>query len=262
MNNESEEVATTAAATEALSKRLGNIGWRGTWGYLGFWLIVCLIRWDEMTALPLNSLGDFLAGVFGPMAVFWLVLGYLQQGEELKQNTNALTLQVKELRASVKQQAEMVATNREIFDFDKERISSELKRTRQASQPSFDFSGSELYSSAVDITWELHIVNTGERCTRFRVYLNPKNLIPSIEVSGLPNGKSVFETTTEIEYGNTPEFLIKYIDVFGDQHTLDGFYQIINNKGLHIIKFSFLAEATSETKPPSPTAVGDLHHPA
>jgi Fe2+ transport system protein B len=54
--------------------------------------------------MPLNNLGDFLAGVFGPLAIFWLILGFLQQGKELQQNTEALEMQADELKKSVNQE--------------------------------------------------------------------------------------------------------------------------------------------------------------
>jgi hypothetical protein len=34
-------------------------------------------RLPGLKALELNLVGDFLAGVFGPLALLWLVLGYL-----------------------------------------------------------------------------------------------------------------------------------------------------------------------------------------
>jgi hypothetical protein len=57
--------------------------------------------------LKLNELGDFLAGSFGPIAFLWLVLGFLQQGRELKLSTDALHLQAQELKHSVEQQSIM-----------------------------------------------------------------------------------------------------------------------------------------------------------
>ena len=71
---------------------------------------VCLLvlRWQELAGLPLNELGDFLAGSFGPLALAWLVFGYFQQGDELRQGTEALRLQAQELRNSVDQQTELV----------------------------------------------------------------------------------------------------------------------------------------------------------
>lgn len=57
--------------------------------------------------MPLNELGDFLAGAFGPVAFLWLVIGYFQQQKELRLNTEALTLQHEELKKSVEQQQKM-----------------------------------------------------------------------------------------------------------------------------------------------------------
>lgn len=56
----------------------------------------------------LNEWGDYLAGAFSPLAFLWLIMGYQQQGEELKQNTKTLELQVKELKNSVKEQKNSV----------------------------------------------------------------------------------------------------------------------------------------------------------
>lgn len=63
--------------------------------------------WSEFLDLELNELGDFLAGTFGPVAFLWLVLGFLQQGRELKLSTDALQLQAEELKNSVAQQSIM-----------------------------------------------------------------------------------------------------------------------------------------------------------
>lgn len=38
----------------------------------------------ENVLLPSNELGDFLAGAFAPLAFLFLILGYKQQGQELK----------------------------------------------------------------------------------------------------------------------------------------------------------------------------------
>ena len=72
--------------------------------------------WDRLLLLKvmeLNEVGDFFAGVFGPLAILWLVLGFLQQGWELSQSTAALRLQAEELRSSVQQQKELVEVTRE-----------------------------------------------------------------------------------------------------------------------------------------------------
>ncbi|WP_170581199.1 hypothetical protein [Ruegeria arenilitoris] len=75
--------------------------------YLGFFLGLFFKATSFGNRLDLNELGDFLAGVVGPLALFWLVLGFFQQGKELQNNVAALKLQTQELKASVKQQSEM-----------------------------------------------------------------------------------------------------------------------------------------------------------
>lgn len=88
---------------------------------LEFWGILCTVvyllviattvafKFDSFVNLELNALGDFLAGAFGPIAFLWLVLGFLQQGRELKLSTDALQLQAQELKNSVEQQSIMAS---------------------------------------------------------------------------------------------------------------------------------------------------------
>ncbi|MGX5700381.1 hypothetical protein ACWKWF_12365 [Acinetobacter kookii] len=90
--------------------------------------IFCILENFGFEQNNLNSLGDFLAGIFAPVAFFWLILGYVQQGKQLDQNTKALEqqeralqLQIDEMRESVKQQAELVNIQRQQFE-DQQRI--------------------------------------------------------------------------------------------------------------------------------------------
>jgi hypothetical protein len=76
-----------------------------------WWLVGDRIQ--TLQTMDLNEVGDFLAGAFGPMAILWLVLGFFQQGIELRQGTQALLLQAKELQSSVEQQKELVAVTRD-----------------------------------------------------------------------------------------------------------------------------------------------------
>lgn len=76
--------------------------------YIYALLVVILFRFDEFCSLSLNEAGDFFAGAFGPLALAWLIFGYFQQGDELRQGTEALLMQAKELKSSVEQQTAMV----------------------------------------------------------------------------------------------------------------------------------------------------------
>lgn len=78
--------------------------WMGSWrlwagGIVSVLWIVGVVwlvcgRWTQLTSMELNALGDFFAGVFAPLAFLWLVLGYLQQGDELRLSTNELSQSV------------------------------------------------------------------------------------------------------------------------------------------------------------------------
>lgn len=80
--------------------------------------------------LNLNEFGDFLAGAVGPLALLWLILGFLQQGVELRNSVYALELQTKELAASVEHQRELVVATRQ-------QAEQEFLRVQQENQPSF-----------------------------------------------------------------------------------------------------------------------------
>jgi len=69
-----------------------------------------------------------LAGIFSPVAFFWLIYGYIQQGRQLEQNTKALEqqeralqLQIEEMKESVRQQSELVSIQRQQFE-DQQRL--------------------------------------------------------------------------------------------------------------------------------------------
>lgn len=69
------------------NKNLGRFGIKFTKIYLIllFAMLPSLAYFGaiEIKPIELNQFGDFLAGAFGPLAIFWLVLGFFQQGQEL-----------------------------------------------------------------------------------------------------------------------------------------------------------------------------------
>ncbi len=91
--------------------------WTGI-GITILWILAGLgyfyFNFQDILKLKPNEHGDFAAGFFAPMAFLWLVLGYLQQGEELQQNTAALRRQGDELELARKQaehQAKAISAN-------------------------------------------------------------------------------------------------------------------------------------------------------
>jgi len=88
-------------------RKLTILGFAGT----GLWLLVFIIlayaNFCELKSLTLNEWGDFLAGLTAPLALFWLIIGYFQQGEELRLNTEALKAQERELQRQVEETKEL-----------------------------------------------------------------------------------------------------------------------------------------------------------
>lgn len=108
--------------------------------YLSAVIITVSWRMPEFSALPLNELGDFLAGVFGPLAVFWLVLGYYQQSRELRISSQALVAQCVELANSAEQQrlALEVAKNQMILAHERHQV--ELLELEESIRPRISIS--------------------------------------------------------------------------------------------------------------------------
>ncbi|ENW10145.1 hypothetical protein [Acinetobacter pittii] len=106
---------------------------------LGYNLAFIFIDPENKVLLTSNELGDFLAGVFAPLAFLFLYLGYKQQGRELQQNTQALNLQAKELQNSVVQQRELVQATKEEIELNKSEIEHQRRIQHIQAQPFFHF---------------------------------------------------------------------------------------------------------------------------
>lgn len=105
------------------------------WGIVGtvVWLlIIFLFAVLKGYALPnsLNELGDALAGIVAPIAFFWLILGYVQQGKQLEQNSiainqqaDALKLQADALQAQLKEMKDSVDEQKKAVEIQSENLS-------------------------------------------------------------------------------------------------------------------------------------------
>lgn len=158
-----------------MGRSLAIIGGVFTTAYLIGLSLLIGGRWQDLKLLTLNNLGDFVAGAFGPLAIIWLVLGYFQQGIELRQNSQALHLQAQELANSVEQQRELVKVAQDQYKADREAMEHQMKvfaqeqeRLRIASLPKFVLTGAGGSHSDMS-THSFNIANLGAPCTELRI---------------------------------------------------------------------------------------------
>lgn len=161
---------------------ISNFGIAGTVIYIVF---VVWVRWpfslQTLRAISINELGDFLAGVFGPLMLLWLILGFMLQRKELSQNTAALQLQADELKKSVEQHKELVEVTKEQVQIDiKSHQLTEMESYRET-HPNFSIIGVEMYRSGIPVDntkeilcYRVKIRNDGSSASNVRVTSDPK----------------------------------------------------------------------------------------
>lgn len=162
-----------------MTKKLTLIGVLATIVYLCVLGALGYGRWHSIWCLELNALGDLLAGAVGPLALLWLILGYFQQGEELRQNTEALTLQAKELKDSVDQQRALVevAKKQALAQFDAYKLDREV--AFRNSQPRFVVATALLSGGGeAPFSAELKVTNMGAPASHVQYLLDA----PGIEI--------------------------------------------------------------------------------
>ena len=167
-----------------------------------------------------NEWGDFLAGSFAPLAFLWLVLGYLQQGDELRLSTDALLLQAEELKNSAQQQRELVEVARLQVESEREALAFERRLREDLSEPKFSvLGGGGTFRGDGQSTYNITITNTGHDATTFSARINfleaGWRVIASLPLfeKGLSH-KARVEHPTPLEEG-TSFLVLSFVDGLG-----------------------------------------------
>jgi len=186
-----------------MSKKLTGIGVAITLAYLIAAALLGWGEWDEFSGMRPNEVGDFLAGVVGPLALLWLILGYFQQGEELKQSTEALRLQAEELRNSVSQQQALVEVTKKQAEAQLEAFRHEREEQRRARSPLFVLDQLGGYASGNQQTYKFRLRNHGATVTKCAIVVEGRSVLPD------PASTEVFAHGAEhaIEFADTRENL-------------------------------------------------------
>ncbi|NOT87933.1 MAG: hypothetical protein HOP03_07110 [Lysobacter sp.] len=137
-----------------MSRKLSILGIVLTAAYA--WLLYFIFdgRIVESLTMDPNEIGDLLAGMFGPLAILWLILGFFQQGIELRQNTRALELQAEELKNSVEQQRELANA-----------ANVQIKYAKESQKPKFVLQPSSFAGTSM----KLQIKNVGAPATNLSI---------------------------------------------------------------------------------------------
>ncbi|MDQ2064966.1 hypothetical protein Q9295_01145 [Xinfangfangia sp. CPCC 101601] len=119
-------------------------------------------RLNALQAMPLNELGDFLAGAFGPMAIFWVVLGFIQQGAELRNSVATLEIQARELANSAEQHRALAQVSREQLDYERAINETEHAERKKRREPVFSATLTQVGASSLSHgNYEFTVTNGG-----------------------------------------------------------------------------------------------------
>lgn len=102
--------------------------------WLGSIAAYVICNWCKFLTMEPNAIGDFLAGTMSPLALFWLVAGYMQQGEELRLNTEALQAQLKELALQVESTKVIADSSKQQADISREAHEFNRKQNEKLEQ--------------------------------------------------------------------------------------------------------------------------------
>jgi hypothetical protein len=177
---------------------------------LGF-ALYAFAQLDAFLKMTPDDLAAFLSGVFAPLAFLWLVLGFMQQGEELKQSSHALWLQGEELRASVEQQRELVNVTREQLQFESDMLRQQREELERNSQPKLSIIAGGGHGTVVGYRlYQFWLLNHGKACTGLQLYYDGQ---PGTVIDALPSGGRL-EFGRELPVGEFPPFVVQvdYLD--------------------------------------------------
>lgn len=187
-----------------MSKNLTWIGIAITAAYLVAAALLGWGEWDKFSEMKPNEVGDFLAGVVGPLALLWLILGYFQQGEELKQSTEALRLQAEELRNSVAQQQAMVEVTKQQAEAQLEAFRREKEEQRRSVSPLFVLASDGGYARGNVQTYGFRLQNHGATVTELTIAAEGR--------LGLPDSTSVSVFAHNAEHAFKFSSLVENLD--------------------------------------------------
>lgn len=166
-------------------KKLNIVGFSLTFIWCLFFVLLLYFYYKngQLKNIKINEWGDFFSGAVAPLALFWLVIGYLQQGEELRLNNDALRSQQEELRRQAQETAILAKnTERQAVATEQLALASKSEAQRNALKeeasllPLFRYGGGMGNAEKT----EINITNIGETIKNVSIH---SSLNISLEIS-------------------------------------------------------------------------------
>ena len=169
-------------------------------------------QWLKVAVLAPDALANFAAGVCAPLAFLWLVLGFFQQGQELRHSGRALWLQGRELQQSVEQQRELVNVTREQLQFESSMLERQQIEIMRNSQPILRLrEGGNVGAANGNRSYDFSVTNIGKPCTD--VSIKDSNGVAKGAKSVLETGENI-GISFDFAIGPVPRFevIVSFMD--------------------------------------------------
>ncbi|MDE0165422.1 MAG: hypothetical protein OXL36_10025 [Bryobacterales bacterium] len=192
-------------------------------GLSGVWLlavgVVICFKYSDFGVMSLNEWGDFFAGISAPLALLWLVIGYFQQGEELRLNTEVLRAQQLELERQVEETAQLVKAANLQAQAAQQNLKQLQEREAREAKPEFVYAGGSSSGERI----EIDILNRGgEACNIVFQYDGPheSRFSPTELLESNHKAKLVFHQASNQPLVYPILFLISCTDRLGNRHKM------------------------------------------
>lgn len=226
-----------SAITHGAENKYFRIGLGLTFTFVTAAAIYAIMVWPLILSMKPNELGDFLAGIFGPLALLWVVLGFLQQGVELRNSRSALLLQAEELKESVAAQRDMGKAAWEQVSVNRDGLMA--ARAREI-EPSFLLRGGGGGSSGGSKHFDFVLSNQGAIAHKIEISASSEYL--SLDPQYIAQLAENAEHRIRIEYPQIQvmtDFVFTVVahDRHSEAHVWE--YQILGNGGAQAVENMF-----------------------
>lgn len=172
------DIEVVPAQRPKISRNLHRWGIAITALWLALIDVYIYLNFSVFSSLQPNSIADFVGGACAPLAFLWLVLGFFQQGEELRNSADALWLQGRELQNSVEQQRDLVEVTKKQLALESENLRAQNIDFARRAQPIIQVRPhTRTVESGGSVIQSFTVTNLGKQATDLHVDLDGQRLM-------------------------------------------------------------------------------------